>query len=627
MNVRLGLLALVLASSGCATGESDLPSFGTGSDEELVTAEAIAYEQLLDAEESPAIGKGITELRTLKVQVDITAMAHTKVQQLSGGVPVWGGEAIVHLAQDGKLAGFTDNLLAQVDVDPTPAYDADEAIDLAVAAAPGGWAELSDDPRADLWVLRHEGADHLAWRVQLHHVNYRADDSMPVVFIDAHDGEIVWTYNNFQTASCSAGTNYYGTVALDCYTDGASYYLENTTDLLGTYSWNNTTSGLYYISSATSTMPSSTAVTRNANEAHYVSQKVFDYYSTAHGRDGIDGAGGPAYITSHGYNFITSTTSYSTNYVNAFWDSANEYMTYGDGDGVNSGSLTTLDIGGHEMTHGVTQYEANLTYSGEPGHLNEATSDVFGAMVERAALGDSAGTWLVGEQTWTPSVSGDALRYMNDPADDGYSYDYYSSSIGSADVHYGSGVPNLAFYLMSEGGTHPRGKSTTVVTAIGADDAAEIWYLALSSYMTSSTNFSGARAAMLSAAGALYGTSSTQYATVGNAWTAVGVGAAPSCTSYTYSSSLSRTGRSNYHPGSSGASVTATSQTATLTGPSSADFDLYLQKKSGRTWSNVATATGSTSSEAISYSGSSGTYRTQVVSDSGSGSYSLTWCR
>ncbi len=628
MSLRLGLLSLALSLPACAVDDGPgAQEFGTGSPEELDRAEAIAYEALESAVESPALAAGVADLRTLSVKVDRTAMAHTKVQQLVGGVPVWGGEAIVHLASDGALAGFTDTFVPHVDVDTTPDFDAAEAIDLAVASWPDGWSKLTEEPAADLWVLRHEGADHLAWRVRLHQVNFEAADAMPVIFVDAHQGDVVWSYDNLQTATCSGDTNYYGNVSFDCYTDGVEYYLEDTTDLLGTYSWNNTSSSLYYVSSTTTAFPSGVEVYTNAIEAHYVAQKVYDYYVTSHGRDGIDGAGGPAYISSHGFGFITSTTSYASNYVNAFWDSTNEYMTYGDGDGVNASSLTSLDIGGHEMTHGVTQYEANLTYSGEPGHLNEAFSDIMGAGVEWFTLGATAGTWLVGEEAWTPGVSGDALRYMNDPAADGYSYDYYTTSIGSVDVHYGSGVANLAFYLLAEGGSHPRGRSTTVVTGIGMEDAADIWYLALSSYMTSSTNFSGARTATLSAAAALYGTGSQQYTSVGDAWTAVGVGPAGSCTTTTYSGSISKTGRSSYEPGSSGTSVTVADQTVALTGPATANYDIYLQKKSGRTWSNVATSTGSTASESLSYSGTSGTYRVQVYSRSGTGSYSLSWCK
>ena len=628
MTTRFGLLLLALGLPGCATESTDsVHLFGSGSEEELNLAEDLAYEQMEQAD-SPALLAAVEDLRTLKVNVDIVDMAHTRVQQLSGGVPVWGGEAIVHLTPEGALAGFTDDFVPNVVVDSTPEYDADEAIDLAVSAYPGGWDNLSGDPLADLWVLRHEGVDHLVWRVQLEQINYNDGDTVPVLFVDAHDGELVWSYNNFQTATCSAPTNFYGTVSLNCYTDGTSYFLENPSSLMATQSWKNTTRTKSSITSTSTTMLSSSAIYLNANEAQYAADKVYDYYKTAFGRNGINGTGGPSALTSHSTNYILSTTSYSSKYVNAFWSSTGLYMTYGDGDGVNSSSLTTLDIAGHEMTHGVTQYEANLTYSGESGGLNEAVSDIFGAMVERSVLGESGDTWKVGETTWTPATSGDALRYMNDPASDGASYDYYSASMGSADVHYTSGMPNLAFYLLSEGGTHPRGKSTTVVTAIGADAAAAIWYLALTDYMTSSTSFSGARTATLSAAGALYGTTSAEYTAVGNSWSAVGVAAASTtCSSTTYTGSLSRSGKSAYHPSSSGTSVTIANQTVTLSGPSTANFDVTLEKKSGSTWSTVASSTGTTSSESIAYAGTSGTYRTLVKDVSGSGSYTLTWCK
>lgn len=609
-------IVALLALTACAVDSTPEPA---------VDAEDAAYARLFAADGEASL-KQVDELRTLRVSEDLlVGDSHVRVQQYVGGVPVFGGQAIVHTSPAGQVLGVTDDLAGLVRVDTTPWLDATEAVDLAVGDE-AAWAELSDEPAADLWVLRHEGVDHLTWRVQLHRVRYDAHDEIPVRFIDAHTGELVWEYDNLQSV-CSGTTNYYGSVSVDCYASAGTSYLEDTTDLLGTYSWNQGTTSLYYVSTTTGAFGTS-EVEVNAVEAAWVSQQVNDYYDTAHGRNGIDGAGGPAAITSHGYGFIASTTSYSSNYVNAFWDPTGLYMTYGDGDGVYSNSLTALDIGGHEMTHGVTQYEANLTYSGESGGLNEAVSDIFGAMVERSVLGESADTWTIGEEAWTPSVSGDALRYMDDPAADGVSYDYYTSSLGSADVHYSSGVANLAFYLMSEGGTHPRGKSTTSVTAIGADDAADIWYLALSSYMTSSTSFSGARTATLSAAAALYGTSSTQYKTVGDAWTAVGVGGTSStCTTATYSGSFSKKGQTAYAPSSSGTSVTVAAQTVALSGPSTANFDVYLEKKSGSRWSTAASGTGSTSTESVSYSGSSGTYRLRVYSKTGSGSYSLSWCK
>jgi Zn-dependent metalloprotease len=191
----------------------------------------------------------------------------------------------------------------------------------------------------------------------------------------------------------------------------------------------------------------------------------------------------------------------------------------------------SLGICGHEMQHGITERTANLTYSGESGALNESWSDVFGAMTERYARGENSNTWLIGEQSYTPGTSGDALRYMSNPhqaRNGGYTADddpdhYSERYTGTGDnggVHINSGIANKAFYLLAVGGTHHRGGS---MTGIGSAAAARIWYRALTSYMTSSTNFKGARTATLNAAAALYGSGGTNYNAVANAWALCGV--------------------------------------------------------------------------------------------------------
>ncbi len=297
--MRLPLaLVLALSFSACATDTTGAPEaairFGSGSQEELDLAEDLAYDSLLDETSGPLVGRGIEAFRTTKVHVDVTDMAHVKVQQLVGDVPVWEGEAIVHLTNGGAISAITDNLKDNVTVDPVPAFTADEAIDLAIGAVPDGWESLDAAPIADLWILRQDGADHLVWRVQFHKVNFRADDAMPVVFVDAHTGDIVWSYDNFQTVACSGTTNFYGSVALDCSTDGTLFYLEDTTELLGTYTYNNTTTSLYYLSDPSTTMPSVDEVDINGVEAHYIAKQVNTYFDLAHARNGIDGAGGPA---------------------------------------------------------------------------------------------------------------------------------------------------------------------------------------------------------------------------------------------------------------------------------------------------------------------------------------------
>ena len=193
----------------------------------------------------------------------------------------------------------------------------------------------------------------------------------------------------------------------------------------------------------------------------------------------------------------------------------------------------SLDVAGHEMSHGVTSRTANLTYSGESGGLNEATSDIFGTMVEfYANNGSDAGDYLIGEKIM---IGGGALRSMVKPSSDGGSADCWYSGVGSLDVHYSSGVANHFFFLLAEGTNSAFGNSPTCVagntrvatgtgslTGIGRDKAAKIWYRALSTKFTSSTNYADARAKTILAADELYGAGSAESSAVAAAWSAVG---------------------------------------------------------------------------------------------------------
>lgn len=513
----------------------------------------------------------------------------SRFAQTVDGVPVFGAEAIVH--PDGRV---TDGFLDEVDVDTTPTLSADDARRIARLDAP-----------ADLQILRHDGVDHLTWRLR-----GRLDTpSLPVVFVDAHTGAIVWSYDNLQTASGTA--SYAGSVSIDTYKSGTKYYLEDTTRDAGTYSFGNTRTRISYVTDGDNKWTSDPV----AVQAQYNAAVVLDYFADRFGRAGIDGAGGPGEVASlTGSGMIAASyVHYDEDYANAFWDGS--AMTYGDGDGVDYGPFVALDIAGHEMTHGVTEFSAGLVYSGESGGLNESMSDVFGAMAERYADGkETSGTWGIGEEiTWT----GDAIRRLDDPASDGYSLDYYSSDAATADVHESSGIGNLAFYLVAEGGAHPR-RGGASVTGIGADAAEQIWYRALTEYMTASTDYAGARAATLDAAAELYGSSSTEYAAVGQAWAAVGVGGT------TVTGTLSGSG--SYAYSDTFELAGAGKQTATLTGPSGADFNLYLQKYKGSSWTTVKSSTGSTSTESLTYSGrSGGSFRYKVKSASGSGAWSLAY--
>ncbi len=513
--------------------------FGAGSDDELEMAKQISLGILRDQAASSAIGNP-DDYQVKRVEIDQLKMAHTHVQQVVGGVPVWEGEAIVHLKSDGALSSITNELKETIAVDTTPNFSKEDALRLARRMYRGSKA-ITDPPTVDLWIYRGDDRDHLAYRVEMPRLDGTRHTAIPVIFIDAHTGEKVFEYNNLQTGS--GNSLYSGTVTIGTSSAGGTFYMEDTGRRLGTFNMNNTgntstgTGGTQSRYTGTDDVWSATAE-RAGVDAHYGAEKTYDYYLNIHGRSGINGSQGPGTTTAganSSISLVSSRVHFGSNYNNAFW--YQNKMTYGDGNGTTFSPLVTLDIAGHEMTHGVTQFSANLTYSKESGALNESMSDIMGAMVELYARGGAptSDTWKIGEQAYTPGTAGDALRYMDNPSAGGdpdhYSVRDYpdpctpSQFNDNCGVHTNSGISNIAYYLLAAGGTHPR--SGIAVTGIGSTDAAKIFYRALTVYMTSSTNFAGARTATLNAATDLFGASSTQYNSTATTWCSVGVGSCP----------------------------------------------------------------------------------------------------
>lgn len=521
--------------------------------EKLARAEAVSLMRLQKKLAKKGIAAGDVKTKRVFEDKDQADRVHTHVQQTHNGVPVFGGEAIVHLdtVNEEEAQPTTDTLIPNLVVATDPALTADYAI----TAAKSHYKEkkgcddcLTDAPKSNLWVLRHEGFDYLVYRVQLSRLDGTENTSEPVYFIDAHTGALVWSYDNLQTqAATGSGVSLYsGTQPISTYQSGTSYYMEDVSRGLGTFDNRNsarinTTFGT--ISSFGSTYRFAdtdnlwnTTTQKAGVDAHYGAAKVYDYFLSVHGRNGIDGAGGPRTITSINgtTGLISSNVHFGKSFNNAFWTDSRNQMYYGDGDGTQFTALVTLDICGHEMTHGITSRTAGLVYSGESGALNESMSDVFGAMVELYAEGvETTNTWRIGEDAYTPATAGDALRYMATPHNaPNYGYtsnddpdhytERYTGTSDSGGVHINSGIPNHVFYLVAKGGPHAHIAGPTV-TGIGADKAARIWYKALTTYMTSSTNFAGARTATLNAAVALYGAGSAEATAVATAWTACGV--------------------------------------------------------------------------------------------------------
>jgi thermolysin len=168
--------------------------FTTGTPEELARASSLGLAHLT----AWAARRGITdELKVTRANVDNAKMAHVRVQQFHRGIPVFGGEAIAHLSATGEAVGQTDNLVPTISVDPKARLTADAAAAQAIAAS-----SCPDCARqsADLWIIRTDGKDHLAFRVELRHSRAGALPSLPVMFIDAHNGSVLLRYDNLQTA-------------------------------------------------------------------------------------------------------------------------------------------------------------------------------------------------------------------------------------------------------------------------------------------------------------------------------------------------------------------------------------------------------------------------------------------
>ncbi|MEW6990952.1 M4 family metallopeptidase [Colwelliaceae bacterium 6441] len=266
---------------------------------------------------------------------------------------------------------------------------------------------------------------------------------------------------------------------------------------------------------------------QSAQRAHDGAAKVYDYYQTKFGRDGIDDKGMTTISSVHLGNQVN----------NAYWTGSQ--IIYGDGDGNQFTDLTKdFDIIAHELTHGVTQKTANLTYQNASGALNEAFSDILGISAEAWKNGASVPHWTLGGDAYTPNIPNDGLRYMNNPTQDNRSKDYYpertpfesypTQQNDYGGVHTNSGIANLAYALLVEGGQHPRNKTTAQVPGIGLEKSEKIFYQALTQYLNESSNFSDAREATELAAADLY--SESEKTAVSTAWCAVGVGECPTST-------------------------------------------------------------------------------------------------
>ncbi|KFA91942.1 M4 family metallopeptidase [Archangium violaceum] len=415
-----------------------------------------------------------------RATVDAQGHQHLRFQQTKNGLRVVGGELVMHVDAAGNVYAANGSARDGSSASSVAKVSPEAA---RVAAVENTTARIATTESAELVYLRSEGSSEprLAYEVRLKGER----DGMPVhdlVYVDAQRGGILLVNPlihdalNRKVYSANNGSSTPGTLKRS---EGQApigdAHVDMNYDMLGA---------------------------------------TYNCYQTLFGRDSYDNAGAT----------LISTVHYGSNYVNAYWDGTQ--MVYGDGNNSDSIELgKDLDVTVHELTHAVTDTESDLIYSGESGGLNESMSDIFAGVCESWTRNWAvdADVFMIGEDIWTPGTPNDALRYMDDPAKDDVSLDFYGDYSSGVDVHYSSGISNLVFSLLSKGGVHPRGKSTNVVPAIGPEKAGRIFYKANTDLFTASTTFEQAKTYTLQAAEALYGAGSAEASAVNEAWKAVGV--------------------------------------------------------------------------------------------------------
>ena len=542
MKAQMSLLSLAIAS-GLALAA--IPAEAAGN---LKSAAISRANVLLGANGASAIRAANGDVFAAREAiVDADGTEHVRFQRSYRGLPVIGGDFVMH-SRNGQLRNVSQSLKTAARPNLVPQFGRDEAI---VEAGVRFGSTFVGAPTSRMVVYARGASPVLAHEVVFNGIKADQTETEMHYFVDARSGRILEQWDTVNTAKpgpggsgCSGATAAVGsgksltagTVVLNTTKCGTSFQLVDATRGGGaTHNMSMKTSGMGAVFTGTTNIWGNFLVSNAqtaAADAHYGVATTWDYFMTQHGRNGIanDGVG------------AISRVHYGRNYQNASWSDGCFCMTFGDGDnGATILPLVALDIACHEMSHGVTSRSADLVYSGESGGLNEATSDIFGTMVEYYANNaNDPGDYVMGEELFANNANmSKAIRWMFKPSLDGASPDCYAGGIGGIDVHYSSGVANLFYYLLAEGAVVPNGfgagtwanltpaslvcNGNTSLAGIGREAAGKIWYRALTVYMTASTNYAAARTATLNAATDLYGAGSAQYNAVDAAWAAVNV--------------------------------------------------------------------------------------------------------
>lgn len=466
-------------------------------------------------------------LKVKSVQKDELGMTHVRFTQAINGIPVEGSEVIAHFNKNNEVVsvnGRTNQTLAVEAVDTTASISREAALQAALSSV-NAPEKLTYEPTTELVVYPFEEKNHTVYKVN---VNFMGDEPGNwFVFVDAKSGKVIDKFNGLMHAEENKTQNGSGKgvhgehrnlhiTRVKEENSGtkfalADYSHENLEGIFtydATADWDSSNDAIYTGNSASFISD----YDRAAVDAHYNSEKVYEYYLNEHGRNSLDGEG----------MAINSYIHMGVDYNNAFWNG--RYMAYGDGDGEFFIPLSAgLDVAAHEMTHGVISHTANLAYRNQSGALNESFADVFGALVD-----DS--DWEMGEDIMAPAAKADGvtrLRSLSDPNSvvvsnpqraaygsgvyPAHMDEFYNMplNVDNGGVHVNSSITNHAAYLIGQ--------------ELGREKLGKIYYRALSVYLTSNSNFSDARQALVQSASDLYGEGSAEETAVNEGFDAVGI--------------------------------------------------------------------------------------------------------
>ncbi|NDI34077.1 M4 family metallopeptidase [Chengkuizengella sediminis] len=567
------------------------------------------------------------EFEVKSVETDKLGMTHYRTKQSVDGIPVYGAELIIHTDKNGIITainGQAEPKLEKKKWNKSVKLSKKDAINVAkknLSFTPDE-NTFTVEPTSELYLYEHENKWQPVYVVELQFMEpYLGREFF---YIDAKKGKVLKSVNRIvDAAETGTGTGVHGdTKTLNTYLSQGLYYLHDTTKpmngVIRTYDAQNTETPLdnfnpspgVYVTDDNNNFSSS--VQRAAVDAHFYAGIVYDYYLNKHSRNSYDNNGAD----------IISSVHLGQNVENAFWTGSQ--MVYGDGNGSTTTSLSaSLDVVAHELTHAVTDSSANLEYEFQSGALNESFSDVFGILAEVEYEGSTE--WLIGEDIFI--ARNDAIRSMEDPTIFGYPdhMDDFRVLPNTREgdwggVHINSSITNKAFY--------------NVATNIGFDKSGEIYYRALTSYLTQFSQFEDARNALLQSATDIFGENSVEYNAVADGLAAVGIGDSTTIptddtfepnntlndaysisSGVSYTSYISTSSDVDFYTFTTGGSGDISIDLTSLP----LDYDLYLFNSSGVELDK--SINGSTSSESILYTASGAdTFYLQVVGYNGANS-------